>query len=134
MKQKKEFSKILCMRSLYLFIFCCLVAMASSFFGYDGTVFMYIIPSAGTVTGVCLGFYFFKAKSENMVKVRLNFVLMKVLLEGKLNAETYQEVCTEIENIDIVMNEKINNMTSESVNEEESISSIESQINNNIMF
>lgn len=132
MKSKKEFSKILCVISILSFVFFCLIAATSSFLGFDGTVFMYVIPATGAVAATCLGFYFFKSKSENMIKLRLRFVLMKVLLESKLDPETYQEVCAEIDNIDSVINEKLNSMVSDSINTEDGGSSIPTDININI--
>lgn len=118
-KQKKEFSKILCVLSIGLLIFSCLIGMIFAFLQLNTEVFIYILSAVGVVTTGCLSFYFVKAKSENLSKQRIRFVVMKLFLESKLDSESYQEVLAEIENIDMTINEKLNNMVAESLQADE---------------
>lgn len=118
-KQKKEFSKILCILSIGLLTFSCLVGMLFAFLQLNTEVFIYILSAAGVVTTGCLSFYFVKAKSENLSKQRIRFVVMKLFLESKLDPDSYQEVLAEIENIDMTINEKLNNMVAESIQTDE---------------
>ena len=113
-KRKKEFSKILCVILISLFALCCFLAMFLSCKSYDSSVFMYIIPATGTTATAAVSFYFFKAKSENLSKQRIRFVLMKLLLEDRLTGEEYSEILREIENIDSAISNKIQDMTTQS--------------------
>lgn len=114
-KPKFEFSKLLCVFSIVLLVISITMAVVSTFLSFDPTVFLYIIPTTGTLATASFSFYFFKAKAENLSKQRLRFVLEKLLLKDKLTADNYHEICTEIDNIDAVLNAKINGMTVESV-------------------
>jgi len=114
-----EFSKILCVLAIILLIFSIGMAMVCAFLAVDITIFMYIIPTTGTLATASFSFYFFKSKAENLSKQRIRFVLMKLLLEDELDAEDYQEICSEIDNIDTVLNAKLNDMTVDSIEGED---------------
>lgn len=132
MKKKIEFSKLMCVISIFLFIFSCLVGMASAFLGYDGSVFIYIIPSCAGLASLSVTAYLFKAKAENLSKQRIRFVLLKILLQDRLDPVSYQEILFEIENIDETINQKLNSMTVESIDGNEGYNSIGIGINNGI--
>lgn len=125
MKPKKEFSKVLCILSVILLVFSCLMGMLFSFLELNTEIFIYIVSTVGVVTTGCFSFYFVKAKSENLSKQRIRFVVLKLFLESKLEAEAYQEVLTEIENIDMTINEKLTTMTNDSIQTDED------ELNNN---
>lgn len=124
-KPKFEFSKLLCVFSIVLLVFSITMAMICAFLSLDSTIFMYIIPTTGTLATASFSFYFFKAKAENLSKQRIRFVLEKLLLQDKLTSDNYQEICTEIDNIDDILNAKINGMTVESVDGEEGFDTLQ---------
>lgn len=128
MNKKIEFSKLMCIISIFLFIFSCLIGMASAFLGYDGSVFIYIIPSCAGLASLSVTAYLFKAKAENLSKQRIRFVLLKILLQDRLDPTSYQEILSEIENIDETINQKLNSMTVESINGDEGYNSMNNGI------
>ncbi len=136
-KKPKEFSKTLCLLAIILLCFSILAGIACAVLAIDITIFLYIIPTVGGLTSISFGFYFFKAKAENLSKQRIRFVLQKLLLQEKLTPDNYQEICAEIDNIDAVLYAKINGMTQESLENNDNIgclSDIGSTISDNIVY
>jgi len=78
--------------------------------GLDTSIVASAIIAAGTITAASRAFYYNKAKAENLSKQRIRYVLMKLLLEDKLSPEAYAEVCSEIENIDSIVDSKLNSL------------------------
>lgn len=117
-KKKREFSKVICSALILIFTACCLSAILLSMLNCNTDAFMYIVPATGTTAAAAVSFYFYKAKAENLSKQRIRFVLMKLLLEEKLNGEAYQEILSEIENIDSTIDNKIKDMTTTSYNDD----------------
>lgn len=94
MNRKKEFSKLLAVFS------CVIVALTfADFFivnmalidgkieSYDFTGFMYAIPSACTLCTATIIFYYNKAKLENAIKIKYEYI--KKLLQLKKNMKLY---------------------------------------------
>ena len=68
-KTKKEFSKKIFNIVIILFIIVLFYSMALMWKTNMTDGLMYLIPSVGTLTSVTIGFYFWKAKMENMIKL-----------------------------------------------------------------
>ena len=71
MNNKVQFSKILTILSVVLFIWCLLEGF-NTHFGevYDTTVYVTSITVSGGIFGLCLKSYMSKAKAENIYKVQ----------------------------------------------------------------
>ena len=68
-KPKKEFSKKIFNIVITLFIIVIFYAMALMWKVGTTDGLMYLIPAVGTLASVTVGFYYWKAKMENMVKL-----------------------------------------------------------------
>ena len=69
-KPKKEFSKKIFNIVITLFIIVLFYSMALMWKTENTDGLMYLIPSVGTLTSVTIGFYYWKAKMENMIKLK----------------------------------------------------------------
>ena len=117
-KNKKEFSKKLCIIAILIFIITVITALVFSALSLDTESFTLIVPSAGTVCSVCLGFYYNKAKMENLSKQRIRTELIRLTLAGKLDEDVYEELCDELDHIDGTVEAKMASMYEEVVDEE----------------
>lgn len=70
--QKTEFSKKIFNIIIALFIIVLFYSMALMWKTNMTDGLMYLIPSVTGLTTTCVGFYFWKAKMENMVKLSQN--------------------------------------------------------------
>ena len=68
-KSSKEFSKKILNIVITLFIIVIFYAMALMWKTETTDGLMYLIPAVGTLASVTVGFYYWKAKMENMVKL-----------------------------------------------------------------
>ena len=68
-KPKKEFSKKIFNIVITLFIIVIFYAMALMWKTNTTDGLMYLIPAVGTLASVTIGFYYWKAKMENIVKL-----------------------------------------------------------------
>ena len=68
-KPKKEFSKKIFNIVITLFIIVIFYAMVLMWKTNTTDGLMYLIPAVGTLASVTIGFYYWKAKMENMVKL-----------------------------------------------------------------
>ena len=68
-KPKKEFSKKIFNIVIIIFIIVIFYAMALMWKTGTTDGLMYLIPSVGTLASVTIGFYYWKAKMENMIKL-----------------------------------------------------------------
>lgn len=68
-KPKKEFSKKIFNIVITLFIIVIFYAMALMWKTNTTDGLMYLIPAIGTLASVTIGFYYWKAKMENIVKL-----------------------------------------------------------------
>lgn len=69
-KPKKEFSKKIFNIVITLFIIVLFYSMALMWKTDNTEGLMYLIPSVGTLASVTVGFYYWKAKMENLIKLR----------------------------------------------------------------
>lgn len=68
-KNKKEFSKKIFNRIFTLFIIIIIYSMALMWKTNSVEGLVYLIPAVSGLTATCVGFYFWKAKMENMIKL-----------------------------------------------------------------
>ena len=70
MNNKKEFSKKIFNIIITLFIAVIVYSMALMWKTDSTDALAYLIPSVGGLTATCVGFYYWKAKTENMIKLQ----------------------------------------------------------------
>lgn len=117
-KTKKSSSKTYVGFAIAQFICTSIYCFASPILGFDGSNICYILPSSATVLAAALGFYYNKAKMENLSKQRIRYVYLKMLLENKLTPEQYVEINNELENIDNIINDKLLYTLQNNINED----------------
>ena len=89
-KPKKEFSKKIFNIVITLFIIVIFYSMALMWKTGTTDGLMYLIPSVGTLASVTIGFYYWKAKMENMVKLgKENNITLDEVKEIENNMEDY---------------------------------------------
>lgn len=89
-KPKKEFSKKIFNIVITLFIIVLFYSMALMWKTNTTDGLMYLIPAVGTLASVTVGFYYWKAKMENMVKLgKENNMTMEEVKEIEMNMDNY---------------------------------------------
>ena len=89
-KPKKEFSKKIFNIVITLFIIVIIYAMALMWKVGTTDGLMYLIPSVGTLASVTIGFYYWKAKMENIIKLsKENNITLDEVKEIENNMEDY---------------------------------------------
>ena len=91
-KPKKEFSKKIFNIVITLFIIVIFYAMALMWKTNTTDGLMYLIPAVGTLASVTIGFYYWKAKMENMVKLSK---------ENDMSIDDVNSIQVDIDNYDI---------------------------------
>ena len=92
--------------------------MISVWFGFDSSMLSYLIPTSGGMAALAIGFYFNKAKTENLSKQRIRYVYLKMLLQDKLSPEVYAEIEEEITHIDDIINNKLSYNLQQAIDED----------------
>lgn len=115
MNNKIEFSKKICVFTFVIFSFTILIGFLFSCLELNCDLFSYIIPSVSALATASVGFYYNKAKAENLSKQKLRNILIKISLEGKISPEEYDKIYNEIENIDAVIDTKLKEMYEKSL-------------------
>lgn len=69
-KKKKEFSKIMAVIAVVMWLLVNFFGMAMMAVTLDLTPMAYVLPSIDAVVAVVLGFYFWKARAENQIKLK----------------------------------------------------------------
>ena len=116
--KKQSSSKNYVKFAIIQFVIVLIYTLVAYLIGLDTSNLAYVLPSSAGVVGLALGFYYNKAKMENLSKQRIRYVYLKMLLEEKLTAEQYEEINSELENIDAIINDKLNYSLQESINED----------------
>ena len=89
-KSKKEFSKKIFNIVITLFIIVLFYSMALMWKVGTTDGLMYLIPSVGTLASVTVGFYFWKSKMENMIKLsKENNITLDEVKEIESNMDDY---------------------------------------------
>lgn len=68
--RKVEFSKIMAVIAVTMWIIVNLFGMAMVIFTMDSSPLMYVIPSVDAVVAAVLCYYYSKAKAENQIKLK----------------------------------------------------------------
>ena len=118
-KKTKEYSKKICSLCITLFIINSILSLVCSVSGVGGELFAYLIPSTGALAAASVGFYYNKAKAENLSKQKLRNVVLKLALEDRITDGDYYEIIEEIENIDATVEAKLDSMYEDAINEEQ---------------
>lgn len=69
-KRKKEFSKIMAVISITMWVIVNIFCLVMVVFTMDTSPLAYVIPSVDAVTGAIIGFYLWKARTENQIKLK----------------------------------------------------------------
>lgn len=69
-KRKKEFSKIMAVIAVVMWMIVNIFGMAMVVFTMDTSPLAYVIPSVDAVVGAVLAFYMWKARAENQIKLK----------------------------------------------------------------
>ena len=89
-KPQKEFSKKIFNIVITLFIIVIFYAMALMWKTNTTDGLMYLIPAVGTLASVTIGFYYWKAKMENMIKLsKENNITLDEVKEIESNMDDY---------------------------------------------
>lgn len=89
-KPKKEFSKKIFNIVITLFIIVLFYSMALMWKVGTTDGLMYLIPAVGTLASVTVGFYFWKSKMENIIKLsRENNMTLDEVKEIESNIDDY---------------------------------------------
>ena len=89
-KSKKEFSKKIFNIVITLFIIVLFYSMALMWKVGTTDGLMYLIPAVGTLASVTVGFYFWKSKMENMIKLsKENNITLDEVKEIESNMDDY---------------------------------------------
>lgn len=89
-KSKKEFSKKIFNIVITLFIVVLFYSMALMWKVGTTDGLMYLIPAVGTLASVTVGFYFWKSKMENMIKLsKENNITLDEVKEIEMNIDDY---------------------------------------------
>lgn len=91
-KPKKEFSKKIFNIVITLFIIVLFYSMALMWKTNMTDGLMYLIPSVTGLTTTCVGFYYWKAKMENVIKLSK---------ENNMSVDEVKEVETNMDDYDI---------------------------------
>lgn len=68
--KKREFSKIMAVIAVTMWLLVNLFGMVVVAITLDASPLAYILPSIDAVVGVVLGFYYWKARAENEIKLK----------------------------------------------------------------
>lgn len=123
MKKTKDnsYSKKLCALCMGLFISVILASFIGIAFGFNTEIFAYLIPSTAAIATASVGFYYNKSKAENLSKQKLRNIVLKLVLEERINSEDYYEIIEEIENIDETITMKLDSLYQDAINEDTNI-------------
>lgn len=122
-KSGREFSKMIVIITGLLFILTLLDIRGGVRQGLDVSGYAtQQIVSTGGIFGASIIFYLNKSKIENLSKGKIRFMLLKLRLELKLKdqipEESYQLILQEINNIDQMMDSKLNGALEEAIQSE----------------
>lgn len=122
-RRKTEFSKKLVIVTGALFILSLFLVRADMKEGYDISSYAtQIILTTGGIFGASIVFYLNKAKIENLSKAKIRFVLLRLRLEirlkDRLPEEEYNLIMEEIDEIDRMMDTKLDGALEEAIQSE----------------
>ena len=92
-KRRREFSKIMAVIAITMWVFVNLFGMAMVIFTMDTSPLMYVIPSVDAVVAAVLCYYFSKAKAENQIKLKRLYGV-DVAIDDTYTSPVYDDVPT----------------------------------------
>lgn len=94
-----EFSKIMALVAVFMWLLVNFFGMAMVVFTLDTSPLMYVVPSVDAVVAAIIGFYLWKARAENEIKLqRLYGVDVNVKDDGGVSySATYTPACDDDE-------------------------------------
>lgn len=122
-KRSREFSKKIVIITGLLFILALLDIRGAVREGLDVSSYAtQQIVTTGGIFGASIVFYLNKSKIENLSKGKIRFILLKLRLELKLKdkipEESYQLILAEINEIDTMLDSKLNGSLEEAIQRE----------------
>lgn len=126
--KKLEFSKVIVILTAILFILSLLDIRSGVRAGLDVSGYAtQLIVTTGGIFGASIIFYLNKSKIENLSKGKIRFLLLKLRLELKLRdkipEESYQIILEEINEIDTLLENKLDGSLEEAIQNEIDIQS-----------
>lgn len=121
--KKLEFSKVIVILTAILFILSLLDIRSGVRAGLDVSGYAtQLIVTTGSIFGASIIFYLNKSKIENLSKGKIRFLLLKLRLELKLRdkipEESYQIILEEINEIDTLLENKLDGSLEEAIQNE----------------
>lgn len=122
-KRRVEFTKKIVILTAILFILCLLDIRAAVREGLDVSGYAtQVIVTTGGIFGASIVFYLNKSKIENLSKGKIRFVLLRLRLElkikDKIPEEAYNLIMEEINEIDRMMDTKLDGALEEAIQQE----------------
>ena len=118
MKQKKEYSKTILDRIFVIVWLQIIAGIILSFLKYDVSFFSYSIASSVALLGIGCAFYYNKAKSENLLKIKIAFARFKIKLSNFLTPEQIENLNLELDVVEQSVTDKIDNSLQDSIHED----------------
>lgn len=115
---KKEFSKKILDQTKLIFISQLIAATIFAWFGKDTSIFVYTIPSTGGIYGAAIVFYLNKAKIENCLKGKEEFLKLKLKLMKDHSPDQQHEIENELLKIDEALTSKVDQTMIEAIQED----------------
>lgn len=103
-KKKIETSKIIILVAFIVVVLVTIDSLVLMHITGDTSALSYIIPSAYTVLTAATGFYYWKAKSENKIKLRNQAMIDALNLRKQYSEEDITGAEEDIEKIDNLLN------------------------------
>lgn len=97
MSNKKEFSKKIFITVMTLFIIVIFFAMALMWKTNNTDALSYLIPSISGICATCIGFYMWKSKAENILKISKEMGLDKFKEANEVINSTIASIQSESE-------------------------------------
>lgn len=122
-RHRVEFSKVIVALTAILFILSMLDIRVAVREGIDVSSYAtQILVTTGGIFGASIIFYLNKSKIENLSKGKIRFLLLKLRLELKLKdkipEESYQIILNEINEIDTMLESKLDGSLEEAIQNE----------------
>lgn len=92
MKKKLEFSKIIFVYIAVMFTIVIIFTMVLMWYTQDTSAVAYLIPAVGGLMATTVGFYSWKAKAENILKIKQSNSISDI--EADEIAKSVQEILT----------------------------------------
>lgn len=122
-RRRVEFSKLIVVISLLLFILTLLDLRGLVKQGVDVSSYAtQLIVTVGGILGASIVFYLNKSKIENLSKGKIRFTLLRLRLEiklkGLLDEEQYQLIFNEIDEVEHLLEAKLNGALEDAIQKE----------------